>query len=66
MGEVAVNLSMTDKQCDLLRRLVNSYIDAAAETRDNLSDLAMAKRIRRRLELAWAAERVAGRRAVTR
>lgn len=53
-----MNLSFTKKQADLLHRLVDTYVDACAESMENRSDLRMAKRIRWRLERALAAERV--------
>lgn len=47
-----MNLPVTAKQADLLWRLLDSYIDAAAETQENRSDLAMAKRIRTNINRA--------------
>lgn len=45
----ALLLRITKKQADLLYRLIDSYVDAAGETQENRSDLAMAKRVRDRL-----------------
>ena len=47
-----MTIRLTPKQVDLLDRLVDTYIDAAAETQENRSDLNLAKRIRTNLRKA--------------
>lgn len=42
-------LHLTGKQRRFLYVLIDTYVDAAGETQENRSDLAMAKRIRARL-----------------